>query len=171
MLVEIYAMPVTMRVLQENLDGLKVHCVAFLRKPGISGGLPDWCLGHIVESSLERLHVCSSGMDLFEEALRRWEEALTFRGRQTEDEENCAAVKTGAGDAIAEHSMEVSAKGGAVTPLQRAVFAHVKLIPFFFIFLMAFKDLLCQLEASVAAACKLESPATSTFTTAEEALD
>lgn len=47
-------------------------------------------------------------MDLFEEALRRWEEALTFRDRQTEDEESCAAVKTGAGDAIAEHSMEVS---------------------------------------------------------------
>lgn len=51
-------------------------------------------------------------MDLFEEALRRWEEALTFRDRQTEDEENCAAVKTGAGDAIAEHSMEVSADVG-----------------------------------------------------------
>lgn len=48
-------------------------------------------------------------MDLFEEALRRWEEALTFRGRQAEDEETCAAIKTGAGDAIAEHSMEVSA--------------------------------------------------------------
>lgn len=46
------------------------------------------------------------GMDLFEEALRRWEEALTFRDRQTEDDEDCAAVKTGAGDAIAEQSME-----------------------------------------------------------------
>lgn len=49
-------------------------------------------------------------MDLFEEALRRWEEALTFRDKQTDDEENCAAVKTGAGDAIAEHSMEVNAE-------------------------------------------------------------
>uniref|UniRef100_A0A7N8YAC4 Mitoguardin 1 n=1 Tax=Mastacembelus armatus TaxID=205130 RepID=A0A7N8YAC4_9TELE len=46
------------------------------------------------------------GMDLFEEALRRWEEALTFRSRQAEDEESCASVKTGAGDAIAEQSME-----------------------------------------------------------------
>uniref|UniRef100_A0A3Q3RVK0 Mitoguardin 1 n=2 Tax=Mastacembelus armatus TaxID=205130 RepID=A0A3Q3RVK0_9TELE len=42
------------------------------------------------------------GMDLFEEALRRWEEALTFRSRQAEDEESCASVKTGAGDAIAD---------------------------------------------------------------------
>lgn len=68
-------------------------------------------------------------MDLFEEALRRWEEALTFRGRQTEDDEDCAAVKTGAGDAIAEQSMEVS---GTVTPLCRAVFAQMKLLPLFF---------------------------------------
>ncbi|XP_070774337.1 mitoguardin 1 [Enoplosus armatus] len=46
------------------------------------------------------------GMDLFEEALRRWEEALTFRSRQSEDDASCASVKTGAGDAIAEQSME-----------------------------------------------------------------
>lgn len=46
------------------------------------------------------------GMDLFEEALRRWEEALTFRSRQVEDEVNCASIKTGAGDAIAEQGME-----------------------------------------------------------------
>ncbi|XP_049453318.1 mitoguardin 1 [Epinephelus fuscoguttatus] len=46
------------------------------------------------------------GMDLFEEALRRWEEALTFRSRQNEDDASCASVKTGAGDAIAEQSME-----------------------------------------------------------------
>lgn len=46
-------------------------------------------------------------MELFEEALRRWEQALTFRSRQAEDEENCASVKVGAGDAIAEESMEV----------------------------------------------------------------
>lgn len=46
------------------------------------------------------------GMDLFEEALRRWEEALTFRSRQAEDDVSCASVKTGAGDAIAEQSME-----------------------------------------------------------------
>ncbi|KAM3605372.1 uncharacterized protein V6R79_024541 [Siganus canaliculatus] len=46
------------------------------------------------------------GMDLFEEALRRWEEALTFRNKQDEDDADCAAVKTGAGDAIAETNME-----------------------------------------------------------------
>ncbi|XP_029930770.1 mitoguardin 1 [Myripristis murdjan] len=46
------------------------------------------------------------GMELFEEALRRWEQALTFRNRQTEDDDNCASIKTGAGDAIAEESME-----------------------------------------------------------------
>nr|XP_034978196.1 mitoguardin 1 isoform X1 [Zootoca vivipara]XP_034978197.1 mitoguardin 1 isoform X1 [Zootoca vivipara]XP_034978198.1 mitoguardin 1 isoform X1 [Zootoca vivipara]XP_034978199.1 mitoguardin 1 isoform X1 [Zootoca vivipara]XP_034978200.1 mitoguardin 1 isoform X1 [Zootoca vivipara]XP_034978201.1 mitoguardin 1 isoform X1 [Zootoca vivipara]XP_034978202.1 mitoguardin 1 isoform X1 [Zootoca vivipara] len=46
------------------------------------------------------------GMELFEEALRRWEQALTFRNRQAEDEANCSAVKLGAGDAIAEESVE-----------------------------------------------------------------
>lgn len=47
------------------------------------------------------------GLDLFEEALRRWEEALTFRSQQCDDdEENCGSIKTGAGDAIAEQSME-----------------------------------------------------------------
>lgn len=46
------------------------------------------------------------GMDLFEEALRRWEEALTFRGQQAEDDVSCASVKSGAGDAIAEQGME-----------------------------------------------------------------
>ncbi|XP_071348833.1 mitoguardin 1 [Trachinotus anak] len=46
------------------------------------------------------------GMDLFEEALRRWEEALTFRSRQAEDDASCASVKTGAGDAIAEQNKE-----------------------------------------------------------------
>ncbi|XP_072296763.1 mitoguardin 1 [Eucyclogobius newberryi] len=46
------------------------------------------------------------GMDLFEEALRRWEEALTFRSKQSDDDELCGSIKTGAGDAIAEQSME-----------------------------------------------------------------
>uniref|UniRef100_A0A8D0KLY9 Mitoguardin 1 n=1 Tax=Salvator merianae TaxID=96440 RepID=A0A8D0KLY9_SALMN len=46
------------------------------------------------------------GMELFEEALRRWEQALTFRNRQAEDEANCSAIKLGAGDAIAEESVE-----------------------------------------------------------------
>ncbi|XP_078075092.1 mitoguardin 1 isoform X1 [Mustelus asterias] len=46
------------------------------------------------------------GMELFEEALQRWEQALSFRSRQAEDELNCTAVKLGAGDAIAEESVE-----------------------------------------------------------------
>uniref|UniRef100_A0A3P9PXY1 Mitoguardin 1 n=1 Tax=Poecilia reticulata TaxID=8081 RepID=A0A3P9PXY1_POERE len=50
------------------------------------------------------------GMDLFEEALQHWEEALTFRSRQGDDDDDdaasCKSVKTGAGDAIAEQSME-----------------------------------------------------------------
>lgn len=51
---------------------------------------------------------CSSfvGMELFEEALHRWEQALTFRSRQAEDEA-CSSVKLGAGDAIAEESVDV----------------------------------------------------------------
>ncbi|XP_061097293.1 mitoguardin 1 [Conger conger] len=46
------------------------------------------------------------GMELFEEALRRWEQALTFRSRQEEEEASCGSVKLGAGDAIAEESVE-----------------------------------------------------------------
>uniref|UniRef100_A0A674IQL2 Mitoguardin 1 n=1 Tax=Terrapene triunguis TaxID=2587831 RepID=A0A674IQL2_9SAUR len=46
------------------------------------------------------------GMELFEEALRRWEQALTFRSRQAEDEANCSSIKLGAGDAIAEENVE-----------------------------------------------------------------
>ncbi|XP_038267986.1 mitoguardin 1 isoform X4 [Dermochelys coriacea] len=46
------------------------------------------------------------GMELFEEALHRWEQALTFRSRQAEDEANCSSIKLGAGDAIAEESVE-----------------------------------------------------------------
>lgn len=45
-------------------------------------------------------------MELFEEALRRWEQALTFRNRQAEDEA-CGSIKLGAGDAIAEESVDV----------------------------------------------------------------
>ncbi|KAM3841920.1 mitoguardin 1 isoform 3-T6 [Vipera latastei] len=46
------------------------------------------------------------GMELFEEALQRWEQALTFRNRQVEDEASCGAIKLGAGDAIAEEHIE-----------------------------------------------------------------
>lgn len=49
-----------------------------------------------------------AGMDLFEEALRRWEEALTFRSRQGEDDPNCASIKTEDGDTVGEQSVEVT---------------------------------------------------------------
>ncbi|XP_053738890.1 mitoguardin 1 isoform X2 [Synchiropus splendidus] len=45
------------------------------------------------------------GMDLFEEALRRWEEALTFRCKQMEDDVSCASMKSG-GEEIVEQNME-----------------------------------------------------------------
>ncbi|XP_077370662.1 mitoguardin 1 [Festucalex cinctus] len=44
------------------------------------------------------------GMDLFEEALRRWEEALTFRSKQADDD--LISVKTGAADAVAEENTD-----------------------------------------------------------------
>ncbi|XP_054613514.1 mitoguardin 1 [Dunckerocampus dactyliophorus] len=46
------------------------------------------------------------GMDLFEEALRRWEEALTFRSKQGEDDLSCVSIKTGGEDAITEQNMD-----------------------------------------------------------------
>ncbi|XP_061775635.1 mitoguardin 1 [Nerophis ophidion] len=46
------------------------------------------------------------GMDLFEEALRRWEEALTFRSKQGDDDLSRVSVKTGAEEAIAEQNVE-----------------------------------------------------------------
>ncbi|XP_054452827.1 mitoguardin 1 [Anoplopoma fimbria] len=69
------------------------------------GGEADICsVVNLPVTTPENLYLM--GMDLFEEALRRWEEALTFRSRQDEDDASCASVKTGAGDAIAEQSME-----------------------------------------------------------------
>lgn len=60
-------------------------------------------------------------MELFEEALRRWEQALTFRSRQAEDEASCGSVKLGAGDAIAEESVEVSARRAVELELRGAM--------------------------------------------------
>jgi len=39
------------------------------------------------------------GMELFEEALRRWEQALSFRSRQAEEEVGCGFHKMAATDA------------------------------------------------------------------------
>ncbi|XP_063075021.1 mitoguardin 1 isoform X2 [Engraulis encrasicolus] len=66
---------------------------------------PDLCsMVNIPVTTPENLYLM--GMELFEEALRRWEQALTFRSREADDEVSCASVKLGAGDAIAEESME-----------------------------------------------------------------
>ncbi|XP_075471868.1 mitoguardin 1 isoform X2 [Ascaphus truei] len=58
------------------------------------------------------------GMELFEEALRRWEQALTFRNRQAEDEAGCSAIKLGAGDAIAEENAEDIISGEFIHKLE-----------------------------------------------------
>ncbi|XP_013868447.1 mitoguardin 1, partial [Austrofundulus limnaeus] len=70
-------------------------------------GVGDADVSSVINLSLatpENLYLM--GMDLFEEALLHWEEALTFRSRQAEDDSSCASVKTGAGDAVAEQNME-----------------------------------------------------------------
>ncbi|XP_068098569.1 mitoguardin 1 isoform X2 [Hyperolius riggenbachi] len=64
----------------------------------------DMKLVNIPVTTPENLYLM--GMELFEEALRRWEQALTFRNRQAEDEANCGSVRLGAGDAIAEENVE-----------------------------------------------------------------
>lgn len=56
---------------------------------------------------MDALGLPRSGMELFEEALRRWEEAVNFRNRLADDEAECSSVKMGAGDAIAEETVEV----------------------------------------------------------------
>lgn len=57
---------------------------------------------------MDALTPTHTGMELFEEALRRWEEALNFRSRLADDEPECSSVKLGAGDAIAEETVEVN---------------------------------------------------------------
>ncbi|XP_034039275.1 mitoguardin 1 [Thalassophryne amazonica] len=47
-----------------------------------------------------------TGMDLFEQALSRWEEALKFRSWQAEDDACCASVRVAASGTIAEQRME-----------------------------------------------------------------
>ncbi|XP_071073432.1 mitoguardin 1 isoform X3 [Dasypus novemcinctus] len=64
----------------------------------------DLKLVNIPVTTPENLYLM--GMELFEEALRRWEQALTFRNRQVEDEASCSSIKMGAGDAIAEENVD-----------------------------------------------------------------
>ncbi|XP_066900520.1 mitoguardin 1 isoform X4 [Kogia breviceps] len=67
------------------------------------GDEDDIKLVNIPVTTPENLYLM--GMELFEEALCRWEQALTFRNRQAEDEA-CSSIKLGAGDAIAEESVD-----------------------------------------------------------------
>ncbi|XP_071985131.1 mitoguardin 1 isoform X2 [Engystomops pustulosus] len=64
----------------------------------------DMKLVNIPVTTPENLYLM--GMELFEEALRRWEQALSFRNRQAEDEASCGSIRMGAGDAIAEENVE-----------------------------------------------------------------
>lgn len=64
----------------------------------------DMKLVNIPVTTPENLYLM--GMELFEEALRRWEQALSFRNRQAEDEASCGSIRMGAGDAIAEENLE-----------------------------------------------------------------
>ncbi|XP_028834131.1 mitoguardin 1-like [Denticeps clupeoides] len=64
---------------------------------------PDVCsMVTIPVTTPENLYMM--GMELFEEAVRRWEQALRFRSRHAEDEDSCASVKLG--DAIAQEAVE-----------------------------------------------------------------
>ncbi|XP_073500033.1 mitoguardin 1 isoform X2 [Phyllobates terribilis] len=72
--------------------------------PWDKGEEEDIKLVNIPVTTPENLYLM--GMELFEEALRRWEQALSFRNRQAEDEASCGSIRMGAGDAIAEENLE-----------------------------------------------------------------
>ncbi|XP_073400955.1 mitoguardin 1 isoform X3 [Dendrobates tinctorius] len=72
--------------------------------PWDKGEDEDIKLVNIPVTTPENLYLM--GMELFEEALRRWEQALCFRNRQVEDEASCGSIRIGAGDAIAEENLE-----------------------------------------------------------------
>nr|XP_020650359.1 mitoguardin 1 [Pogona vitticeps] len=79
-------------------------CVCANSNSWDKGDEDDMKLINIPVTTPENLYLM--GMELFEEALRRWEQALTFRNRQVEDEANCSVIRLGAGDAIAEENVE-----------------------------------------------------------------
>ncbi|KAB5579780.1 hypothetical protein PHYPO_G00198910 [Pangasianodon hypophthalmus] len=78
-------------------------------------GTDDGDLRNVVTTP-ENLYLM--GMELFEEALRRWEEALSFRSRLADDEAECCSVKLGAGDAIAEETVEDIISGEFIRKLE-----------------------------------------------------
>uniref|UniRef100_A0A4W5LEI0 Uncharacterized protein n=1 Tax=Hucho hucho TaxID=62062 RepID=A0A4W5LEI0_9TELE len=59
------------------------------------------------------------GMELFEEALRRWEQALTFSGRPGEEEPDCSSFTLGVGESTAEESIEDLTSAEFVHKLER----------------------------------------------------
>uniref|UniRef100_A0ABM5G8F1 Mitoguardin 1 isoform X2 n=1 Tax=Pogona vitticeps TaxID=103695 RepID=A0ABM5G8F1_9SAUR len=79
-------------------------CVCANSNSWDKGDEDDMKLINIPVTTPENLYLM--GMELFEEALRRWEQALTFRNRQVEDEADCSVIRLGAGDAIAEENVE-----------------------------------------------------------------
>ncbi|XP_044158159.1 mitoguardin 1 [Bufo gargarizans] len=79
-------------------------CTCINTNPWDKGEEEDLKLVNIPVTTPENLYLM--GMELFEEALRRWEQALSFRNRQVEDEASCGSIRMGAGDAIAEENVE-----------------------------------------------------------------
>ncbi|XP_056388620.1 mitoguardin 1 isoform X2 [Hyla sarda] len=79
-------------------------CGCVNSNPWDKGEEEDIKLVNIPVTTPENLYLM--GMELFEEALRRWEQALSFRNRQAEDEAGCESIRMGAGDAIAEENVE-----------------------------------------------------------------
>ncbi|XP_075688987.1 mitoguardin 1 [Rhinoderma darwinii] len=80
------------------------NCTYINSNPWDKGEEEDMKLVNIPVTTPENLYLM--GMELFEEALRRWEQALSFRNRQAEDESSCGSIRMGAGDAIAEENVE-----------------------------------------------------------------
>ncbi|KAG9482995.1 hypothetical protein GDO78_009106 [Eleutherodactylus coqui] len=79
-------------------------CACINSNPWDKAEEEDIKLVNIPVTTPENLYLM--GMELFEEALRRWEQALSFRNRQAEDEAGCGSIRMGAGDAIAEENVE-----------------------------------------------------------------
>ncbi|XP_069837623.1 mitoguardin 1 [Dendropsophus ebraccatus] len=79
-------------------------CGCMNSTPWDKGEEEDLKLVNIPVTTPENLYLM--GMELFEEALQRWEQALSFRNRQAEDEASCGSIRMGAGDAIAEENVE-----------------------------------------------------------------
>ncbi|CAL8366144.1 unnamed protein product [Boreogadus saida] len=58
------------------------------------------------------------GMELFEEALRSWEQALSFRSRQAEEEVSCASIQTAAAAPATEDTVEEAVSSEFIQKLE-----------------------------------------------------